>query len=154
MLECFKEGAKLTMFTIGCIASTNKAEIVLTQKIGDRWAFKMAGKRKEYYLKMDSDNLIFIGHNLPIIADSEIVRYNGNKMFAGNACINVGGRNGESLKEIKKFIIDNLQNPVTDEVLGKIIFHTEEGKETVMFEEKYELGSHAVVDRILNKTND
>jgi len=151
-MQDIKIGNKLTIFEIGFIASTVKREIEITRKMNERLVFRIKGKRKEFYLPDLTKCLVFVGHNLPIISDSEIERSSGNVVFAGNACINVGSRDGGAIDIIKQFILDNALSP-SNEILSKIVFVDRDDSETIIFPELYK-GGHAVVDRILSKQDE
>ena len=63
------------------------------------------GKRKEYYLDVDSSTLIFEGWDCPIKTDAEIMQGS----FSGNACLNLGG---VPIEELKQWIETRNLNPL------------------------------------------
>lgn len=76
-----KIGQKVTIITQGqMLANTIKAEIIITRKIGERFVYRQKNKRKEYYLNLDKDGLVFDGWDLPI--DS-----NTNENYTENGCV-------------------------------------------------------------------
>jgi len=86
------------------LATTTKAEIEITNKIGDRYTFKQRGKRKEFYLRINKDSLVLKGFDIPFKVDSE------TGSFCGNACINMLG----TPEQIKEFIDKFNLNPEFD----------------------------------------
>jgi hypothetical protein len=100
----FKEEMKLTIFGLGGIGNTFKAEAKIVQKYNDRWVIVYKGKRKKFYLVMDENSLVFEGWELPIKSDIEVF---GNKAI-WNGYLNLGGMEKE---ELKKFIQEKNFNP-------------------------------------------
>ncbi|SEC64054.1 hypothetical protein SAMN04489761_3368 [Tenacibaculum sp. MAR_2009_124] len=62
---------------------------------------KIKGKRKKVYLINDPQNLLFVGWELPIKADTE------TNQFIGNARLNLLGNSKE---EVKKYVLENAVN--------------------------------------------
>jgi|GEM_PF-2237032 len=77
----FESNEKYTWIGVSdFMATTFKREIIIMHSNdAGRWIFKHKGKRKEYFFPKDTkDMLIFKGHNLPFIVDSETDRFFGN----------------------------------------------------------------------------
>lgn len=116
-------------YTIVCIsemlAITQRMEITITgydnQK--QRYTYKPKSKRKEYYLYPAyrlEEHLIFEGHGLPFVLDSE-----ENDRFLGNACFNFLTDNPADLRE---FLKKNCLTPLEGKQ-EKILYTTGKGSE-------------------------
>ncbi len=109
----FKVNEKYTLITVtDFLAITSKSEIIVTRSLPDkRWAFRYRGKRKEYYFPRDlKHTLLFEGHNLPLLVDSETSRWFGNAKFNFVT---------DQPEKLKAFIVQNCLNP-DPEKLGMI----------------------------------
>lgn len=97
----FTAGQKLTIISISEGGHTVKRQIQVatvaevTPRLhyqngpvdGYRYGtYKEKGKRKEFYLDIQLDALVFDGWDIPILIDNEIPGYGG---FHGNACLNL-----------------------------------------------------------------
>lgn len=85
------------------MATTDKDEITITgfQDTQKQYTYKHKGSKKEYLFPLTGDCLLFEGHNLPLLVDSETSR------FMGNACFNFVTDNPEELKEyIQKYCLN------------------------------------------------
>lgn len=66
----FKEQQKLTLIIISeLMATTVKREIIITRIVGDRVAYRTRTHRKEYFLAVTSDVLVFDGWSLRYAVD-------------------------------------------------------------------------------------
>ena len=131
----FKAGQKLTLIQLGALAHTVKHEITVVTVLPEpqphadytngpvtrhrHGTYKDRGKRKEYYLTIPAESLVFEGWDLPIKVDSELKRRDGTSGFHGNACFNLGGLSPEEMKDW----IENkaLNRPVPDDVKGRVL---------------------------------
>lgn len=103
----FKDNQKLTLvFISSMLATTVKREIITTRQVDGRQAYKARGKRKEYYLKLDNEMLVFDGWQLPYKLDTD------TNQFAGNSCYNFIAQNWGYLKT---FIRDKNLNESFDQ---------------------------------------
>lgn len=104
----FKINSPYTLVSISeWLAHTQRTEIIITRReeSSGRYVFKKKGKRKEFYLpKPESlqEQLIFAGHNLPFVIDSETNRFIGNAQFNFVT---------EKPQELKAFIEQHCLNP-------------------------------------------
>jgi hypothetical protein len=120
----FAAGQRLTIFRISeWSAMTNKQEIEIRsvldptpvgyQKCETRFAtFRPRGKRKEYYLDLPSNVLVFPGWDLPFVTDMEA----GN-VFSGNACFNLVG----DPEVIRDWVENKAILPVSDSTKASIL---------------------------------
>lgn len=79
-------GKQYTFIYITGMATTGRHELTITGKNPDgRFTYKLKGKRKEFLLPTDStlhkDYLIFKGHSLSYVLDSDSNRFYGNARF-------------------------------------------------------------------------
>jgi hypothetical protein len=120
-------GQKLTIIELGFIAQTSKSEVQVTSLLPDpqrcresiRYGgMKLRGKRKQFYLDIPHECLVFEGWDIPVKTDGEMKCLDGGSGFVGNACYNLGGP-----AEMLKDWIENkaLNRPVPDEVKGRIL---------------------------------
>lgn len=150
----FQPGQKLTIISIGGIAHTTKNEVtvatVLPVPLGNRFGtYKQRGKRKEFYLTIKHDDLVFDGWDLQILTDSEIPGYGG---FKGNACLNLGMAGLTDLDYLRSWIeLRNLNGPMDDETKAKIVVpgKTIQDEGTLLYPE-IETG-HAVINQMKEK---
>lgn len=107
-----KVNQKYTCIRISGFATCVKYEIIITGIASNgSYICKNKGKRKEYYFNGDlRDMLLFEGHGLPLLVDSETNR------FFGNAKLNFVTDEPEKLRT---YIGQNCLNPDL-EVLHKI----------------------------------
>lgn len=99
----FTAGQKLTIISVSSgMACTIKREVLVSGVLPEpepRYhyqngpidayrvgSYRIRGKRKDFYLDIPLNALVFEGWDLPVIIDSEIPGYNG---FHGNACLNL-----------------------------------------------------------------
>ena len=132
----FHVGQTLTLITFGGLAQTTKVEVAITsllEKPEDLLRYrsgplesrriglmKIRGKRKELYLDIRDDALVFDGWDLPIKIDSEVPSARGGVSFcfSGNACYNLAG----DADLIKDYVENrNLNGPTHDQVKAKVI---------------------------------
>ena len=100
-------GDKLTRFTINGLAMTSKDEITVVKTEPERIIFKYGRKKQLYAIKLPfaNDNLIFKGHNLPVLTEYE---HTNGRFMLGNACFNLAGMETPKLRE---YIEKNNINP-------------------------------------------
>ncbi len=113
--------------------------------------YTVRGKRKEFYLDVDLDALVFEGWDIPIVIDSEIPGYSG---FHGNACFNIALRSPVlgGPTQLREYIELNNFNPAfTDRDKAKIIIPGASVHDdgTLLYPELDV--SHAVIDRMKDK---
>ena len=87
-------GKKYWIVTVNAFAATGKSLIEITGTDGDRYTFKFPGKRKELYLDIDNETLVFEENDVPRV-DSD-----GNS-FMGDARLHLCGT-PESVREVVK----------------------------------------------------
>lgn len=74
----FKDGQQLTIISISPVFNrTHIREIKLTRTIDRRQAYKVKGKKKEYFLDLTPEIMVFDGWSLPIVI-SETMQYGYN----------------------------------------------------------------------------
>lgn len=153
---------KLTVFSIGAMAMTGKTELTIASLLpsptqtGSRGeslrvgTYKPRGKRKEFYLDIKSDSLVFEGWDLPIISDFEVPRAGGSKSFCGNACLNLGAPSVDVLRDY----IDNRNLNDQFSGHGVVLYVAVDSQPTddglIVYPDKV-TGGHAVIERIKNK---
>lgn len=118
------------IFISDSLGFTGRNQIIITQKINNKYVFKQKGKRKEYYLILNKDRMLFKGQ-IPFIVDSETGHFSGNFMF--NIIQNL-----PFSEDIKTFIEKNNLNPNTDYTRINLIIR-EEGqnqKEVLLYPEQ------------------
>jgi|GEM_PF-3462852 hypothetical protein len=139
----FKVGQKITIFSISeMMANTTKAEIRITRTLsfdnikelqpkpiehyvnGPITAYRVAGfkergKRKECYLTLRLEDLVFEGWDIPIKRDWDVANPNGGSIaFSGNACFNLVG----DPAVIRDYVENhNLNGPTSESTKAKII---------------------------------
>lgn len=100
-----RDNQKLTLITVSAfLATTCKQEITTTRQVDGRQAYKLRGKKKEYYLKVDAETLVFDGWALPYKVDTDTSSFEGT-----------GGYNflvTASPTALKMFIISKNINPL------------------------------------------
>lgn len=79
-------------------------------------SMKERGKRKQFYLDIKTEALVFDGWDCPLQTDSEVLKGS----FSGNACFNLGGMTPAAIR----LFIDgcSLNGPVSDEVKAKCVY--------------------------------
>lgn len=167
----FTVGQKLTIISISSMmGNTIKREVLVSTAFPEPeprlhyvngpidayrvGAYRMRGKRKDFYLDIPLDALVFDGWGLPIWIDSEIPGYSGAH---GNACLNITmvlpeSQSANRAAMLREFIETNNLNPYfTERDKAKIIIPgdtvSEEG--TLLYPE-IEAG-HAVIERMKEK---
>jgi hypothetical protein len=124
----FVVGQKITIFAISSMmAHTVKSEVTVTKRQAPELKYgygekgyrlgvlKYRGKRKEYYLTLSQECLVFEGWDLPIKIDSEIP--SDGISFSGNACFNLAG----DKELIREYVEKRALVPVTDTGKAKIL---------------------------------
>jgi len=152
----FEPGQKLTIFRISeFLATTTKLEIEISSALEPkpigyketRYAtFRQRGKRKQFYLDLPADVLVFPGWNLPFNTDCE----SGN-IFSGDACFNLVG----DPEVIRDWVENKAILPVTDSTRATILVWPENRKcrdaeATVLYPEIE--CRHAVINRVKERT--
>lgn len=110
----FIKGERYTVISINeMLCSTQRNEIEITGDFNGRTGYKHRGKRKEFYLKLKSETLLFRGWDLPIKADTD-----SSAGFAGNACYNLVANSPE---ELKTFLHTSLID-LTQDMKAKVFY--------------------------------
>ena len=145
MLELKKplaKGQKITVFMISeMMAITTCHELEVTGEIAGRPTFKQKGKRKQFFLYVEKEQIIFEGWGLPFAPDSDRLH-----IYSGNACFNFAGAPAE---EVKDYLENKTLNLLAKDTLAKCIHaEVENGKlkQTLIFPELDTL--HAVISRM------
>jgi len=120
MLSTLKKGDAITMFCMSGIASTAKLQVIFDHMKDNLIIYKGSPrKRKLFQRSVEETPLIFLGHDLPIGADSD------GSGFIGNACYNLVSE--QPMDEIRKWIEENnLQENVSEKDKGHFMLMTRE----------------------------
>jgi hypothetical protein len=158
MIPHLHVGQKLTLIGIDdALAITHRIEIEIRdvqppQPTGHQnqkirlGIFRQRGKRKEFYLALAKDTLVFEGWDIPFTVDTD-----GGGLFSGNACYNLVG----DPAVIREWIETRQLNPgVGDETRAKILVWPEKRENvnaegTLLYPEIPT--SHAVIKRMKAK---
>lgn len=100
-----KENGKYTLITVSdFLATTTKREIIITHSVPNgKWVFKHKGERKKFYFPQDLRyTLVFGGHDLPVLVDTETSRFTGNALFNFVT---------DEPDKLKSFIVQHCLNP-------------------------------------------
>lgn len=107
-----KKGTKFTVFWIGdSLPATAEAKLVAAGYLNDdgKPVFKMLRGRKTFTLRADPKELmVFEGHNLPFISDSDMKSVSGSKTVRMNALFNLGGCSKEIIAD---WVLNRQLNP-------------------------------------------
>ena len=141
-------GGKFKIFGISeFMAHTFKMEVVIKSFDENRqkYTFSQIGKRKEFYLNIDSSSLI-VPIESKLKADSE------TGSFSGNTLLNFVG----DVKDIKAIIEKENLNPFLDKSVIVASDEKDRQKETPVYFElaKANAHNHAVMQRILEKNKE
>lgn len=147
----FKVGKKYTILYIDSMMAMSHSKKIVVRDITEAGIIYTAGRgRKKFILKYSqktyssqaestNKDAIFEGWEMPILCDSE-----QGGIIRGNACINLMG----TPKDIRSWIDTCNLNPNLDK--SNILSIVDE-VETVVYPELVVTGTHAVIDRILEK---
>lgn len=110
MLEInFKVKQIYTLLNIGAMAVSTQREIMITQNSEGKLKYKPTGKRKEYFLVVEFDELVFEGTDIPFMTDFEACVKGLTEHFDGNGMLNLFTE--LNIEEVRKFIEENNLNP-------------------------------------------
>lgn len=106
-------GEKITIIEISdFIAASFRRVWTITGKRGDRYTGKLKGKRKEFYLSIKGDNLVFAGEP-DLMVDTDF------NNWQGNACYNLVA---ESKEKVISILEESLLNTLSESTKGSILF--------------------------------
>lgn len=137
-------GGKYTVFEISSMAMAFSRKIIIRDEVKGRYTYSQERKRKQYYLNLGKDTMIFEGWEQPFKLDSDMSP-SGGSIMRGNAALNFIG----DPDEIRQWIEEKQLNPNFDRtrVLAYPSPDAEDGQAVQVFRDEYR-GGHAVIDRI------
>lgn len=140
-----KPKQKLTVIGLNGLAMTSKFEIQIVDQIGERYVIVHRGKRKKYYYRPNSEELIFENWDLPILVDTE------TNIMRGNACYNFITDDAEKLRQYieSKNINKEFENYAHIIWIHESEMRNSEAKENLLYPEIRT--DHAVIERIKSK---
>lgn len=156
-----KAGDKITMIQIGGMAMTRKSEITITgfDEAKQRYTYKEGRKRKEYYLPEKlNEVMLFKGHGLPLLVDTETNKWSGNACFNFILANNIE-RTDTPMSIVSASTPEQLAeyikgHQINDEFngYGEILYTTPDDRDTekLLFPDQANL-HHAVVERIMKR---
>jgi hypothetical protein len=157
MIPNLRVGQKLTLIWIDSMMALSHRQEIEVRSVQEptrtgyqnektrQGTYRVRGKRKDYYLDLGHDTLVFDGWDIPFKVDSEV----GNT-FSGNACFNLVGdpaviREWVETKQLNTHIGD----PAKSEILVWPAKREVNTEGTPLYPEI--ASTHAVINRIKEK---